>query len=343
MVKRSLAILQRVGLDGFVLALLGMILLAYLWPEGGTGEGPFSLSALTSYGVSLIFFFYGLRLNLGKLREGLSNWRMHLLVQFSTFVLFPLLVLVAMELFEQDSSHLLWLGIFFLATLPSTVSSSVVMVSIAEGNIPAAIFNASISSIIGVFITPLWMGLVLTATAGDFELGSIIGKLILQVLVPVIAGILLHGRFGNFALLYRQKLRYFDQLVILLIVYTSFSESFDRNMFSDYSIRDVFLLGAAMLGLFFLAFGLITLICYLLKFNREDRIAVVFCGSKKSLVHGTVMSKVLFGEANIIGIVLLPLMLYHSLQIAASSMIAQHLARKKRESHLAGNKKSATE
>lgn len=329
LLKRALALSQRAGLDSFVLALIGMICLAYIWPEGGTGEGPFSLSELTSYGVSLIFFFYGLRLNLKKLREGLSNWRMHLLVQFSTFVLFPLLVLALMTIFQQEESHLLWLGVFFLASLPSTVSSSVVMVSIAEGNIPAAIFNASISSIIGIFITPLWMGLVLSSTSAGFELGDIIGKLVLQVLLPVLAGIMLHGRLGNFAARYRQQLRYFDQLVILLIVYSSFSESFARNMFSDFSALDIFLLAAGMMGLFFLIYGLITLLCRFLGFNREDRITVVFCGSKKSLVHGTVMSKVLFGEA-IIGIVLLPIMLYHALQIAAASMIAQKEAKEKR-------------
>jgi sodium/bile acid cotransporter 7 len=329
LLKRTLALLQRLGLDSFVLALIGMIGLAYVWPEGGTGEGPFSLSELTSYGVSLIFFFYGLRLNLQKLREGLSNWRMHLLVQFSTFVLFPLLVLALMTIFQQEDSHLLWLGVFFLASLPSTVSSSVVMVSIAEGNIPAAIFNASISSIIGVFITPLWMGLVLSSTSAGFELGDIIGKLVLQVLLPVVAGVMLHGRLGNFAARYRQQLRYFDQLVILLIVYSSFSESFARKMFSDFSVLDIFLLAAGMMGLFFLIYGLITLLCRFLGFNREDRITVVFCGSKKSLVHGTVMSKVLFGES-IIGIVLLPIMLYHALQIAAASMIAQKEAKEKR-------------
>src|SRR5205085_8016124 len=131
------------------------IVLAKLFPQGGTGEGPWSLSSLSGYGISLIFFFYGLKLNFAELKAGLRNWRLHTVVHGSTFILFPLLVLSCKGLFPA-TAYPLWLGAFFLASLPSTVSSSVVMVSIAEGNIPAAIFNASISSIIGVFITPLW-------------------------------------------------------------------------------------------------------------------------------------------------------------------------------------------
>lgn len=320
----------RAGLDRFILGLIGVVLLAYFWPEGGTGEGPFSLSQLTNYGVSLIFFFYGLRLKPKKLRADLGNWRLHLVVQLSTFVLFPLLVLAGKPLFGNEQNELIWLGIFFLAAVPSTVSSSVVMVSVAEGNIAAAIFNASISSLLGVFITPILMGLVLSSSGGaGVEMGPVILKLMLQVLAPVLLGISLHSKFGGFAERHRQKLKSFDQTVILLIVYTSFSKSFATNMFSGLSVGDLLLLGAGLLGFFFLVFILISLVSRLMGFSREDRIAVVFCGSKKSLVHGTVMSKVIFSNAGVVGMVLLPLMLYHALQLIAASMIAQRMARKK--------------
>lgn len=329
-VKRFFALAARAGLDRFIFGLLGMVLLAYLWPQGGTGEGTFSLSNLTNYGVSIIFFFYGLRLNPAKLWSDLGNWRLHIVVQLSTFVLFPLLVLAGKNFFENEQNELIWLGIFFLAAVPSTVSSSVVMVSVAEGNIAAAIFNASISSLLGVFITPLLMGLVLSSSAGvGVEMGAVILKLMLQVLAPVILGIILHAKLGGGAQQHRNKLKYFDQSVILLIVYTSFSKSFATDMFSGLTIGDLLLLGIGMLGLFFLVFLLISLVSRLMGFNREDRIAVVFCGSKKSLVHGTVMSKVIFSNAGVTGMVLLPLMIYHALQLIAASMIAQRMARQK--------------
>jgi sodium/bile acid cotransporter 7 len=322
---------SRAGLDAFVLALLLVIVLAYLWPEGGIQEKPFSLSELAGFGVSGIFFFYGLRLNPEKLRAGLRNWQLHTVVQLTTFLLFPLLILACRELFVNEQNNLLWLGIFFLAVLPSTVSSSVVMVSIAGGNLPAAIFNASISSLIGVLLTPAWMGILMQAgTTVDMagqNFWTVIGKLSLQVLAPVLLGILLHRRLGSFAEKYRQQLRYFDQFIILLIVYTSFCESFARRMFQDFRLTDLLLLSAGMIGLFLGIYFVVSMISRSLHFSREDRITAVFCGSKKSLVHGTVMSKVLFAGSPFIGVILLPLMLYHALQLIAASIIAQSLAR----------------
>lgn len=212
----------KVGLDWFILALIGMIGLAYFLPQPGNYEGPISLGKVTTYGVSLIFFFYGLKLSPEKMKAGLTNWRLHITIHTTTFVLFPALIYSTRLLFPDVDNNMLWLGVFFVASLPSTVSSSVVMVSIAGGNIPAAIFNASISSLIGVFITPLWMSLVLTATEADYALGDVIVKLLFQVILPVVLGILLHKRLGGFVAKHGMKLRYFDQIIILLIIYVSF-------------------------------------------------------------------------------------------------------------------------
>ena len=306
-----------------------MILLAYWWPEGGTGTGPFSLSKIANYGVSLIFFFYGLKLSKEKLRSDLSNWRLHLLIQTSTFLLFPILLLLFRGLIHDEFLQLLWLGSFFLASLPSTVSSSVVMVSMAEGNVPAAIFNASISSLIGVLVTPLWMGLIGTTTTESFDLTNVYTKLILQVILPVVLGLFLNKRFGHFAAKHNQTLRYVDQSIILIIVYTAFSESFEKKMFTDLSGLNLVLLCIFLLGLLAVVYQLINFASTLMKFREEDRITAVFCGSKKSLVHGTVMASVLFANSTIAGILLLPLMLYHAMQLIIVSFIAKRLARRK--------------
>ncbi len=328
LIPRKETLAARVGIDWFLLSLIGMIVLAYLWPQLGVDREPVSLGDLAAYGVSAIFFFYGLRLSPDKLKSGLSTWRLHAVVQLSTFVLFPLLVLPFYSYFKGSDNELLWLGTFYLAALPSTVSSSVVMVSIAGGNIPGAIFNASISSLLGIFITPLWMGLFLTNSTGGFDIWSIMGKLVLQVLLPVIIGVLLHKYWGNFAEKNKGRLRVFDQVIILLIVYTSFCESFARNMFSNYTLGNLILLGLSMAILFGVVYSIIFGISKLLGFNKANSITAIFCGSKKSLVHGTVMSKVLFPNANMVGIILLPIMIYHALQLLAASIIAQRLARK---------------
>ncbi len=317
--------------DKFVPALLLVIILASLFPEPAAYEGNFTLHNIGDIGITLIFLFYGLKLNPRKLRQDLSNWRLHLLVQAATFIVFPLIVLPFYHYWSAGPHALLWLGALFLATLPSTVSSSVVMVSIAKGNVPGAIFNASISSLAGILITPLWMGLVLTTSqatsgaAGDYS--SILLKLVLQVLLPVVAGLLLNRFFGHWAQKNARFLKLFDQSIILLIVYLSFGESFYLKLFTNTSTTDIMLIMLLCATLFFLVFGIIHLLSKQLKFNRNDRITALFSGSKKSLVHGTVMAGILFKGMTGVGVILLPLLIYHALQLVFAGILAQRFAR----------------
>ena len=318
-------ILVQAGIDGFLALLIAAVLMAWLLPAVGAGEGSFSLSSLANYGISVIFFFYGLKLSREKLRTGLGNWRLHILIHLTTFVCFPLLILLIRPLFHGENHILLWLGIFYLAALPSTVSSSVVMVSIAKGNVPAAIFNASISSLIGVCITPLWMSLILSNATGIDPSGlwSIIGKLVLQVILPVALGIALNRRWGAFAVKHQNILRMFDQSVILLIVYTSFCASFANHVFEGFSWGVITACAAGMFALFFGIYRMVGIVCRILKMNRSDTITAQFCASKKSLVHGTAMSKVIFAGYSSIGVILLPIMLYHTIQLIIVSAIAR--------------------
>ena len=327
MIERIRKIFARVKIDGFVTLLVIAVALAWLLPDVGAREGSFSLSALANYGISVIFFFYGLKLSREKLRTGLGNWRLHVLIHLITFVLFPLLIICIRPLFHDGNNTLLWLGIFYMAALPSTVSSSVVMVSLAGGNVPAAIFNASISSLIGVFITPLWMGLILTNVAGIDTAGlwTMIGKLTLQILLPVALGMALNRRWGAFAEKHQRTLRLFDQSVILLIVYTAFCASFAHHVFEGFSWIMLTGCAAGMAALFFAVYAIIGWMCRRMKMNREDTITAQFCGSKKSLIHGTAMSKVIFAGYSGIGVILLPIMLYHILQLLVVSAIAKRL------------------
>lgn len=324
------ALLARVGIDWFLLGLILAVALAYLRPGIGSDASPVPWDGLLTFGVALVFFFYGLRLSPASLRQGMRNWRLHLVVQAATFLLFPLIGLAIRPLFGPDAqSQTLWSSIFYLCTVPSTVSTSVVMVSVAGGNLPAAIFNASISSLIGLVMTPLWVSLVLhTGAAGGGPLGPMVLDLVLQVVVPVGLGLLLHGRFGAWAEARKGQLRKFDQCIILVLVYTSFCESFARQVFRDYSWADLLGLATGMVVLFLAVLGLITVVSRLLGFTPQDQVTAVFCGSKKSLVHGSVLAKILFAGTVASGALLLPLMLYHALQIILASIIAQRVGRR---------------
>jgi sodium/bile acid cotransporter 7 len=321
-----MGLLSRAGLDWFLLALLGMVGLAYWQPGVGSKASPVPWHLITTIGVALVFFFYGLKLNLEKLREGMRNWRLPLVVQGATFLLFPALALLAKPFFGAEG-ELLWQSIFFLCALPSTVSTSVVMVSIAGGSLPAAIFNASLSSLLGIVLTPLLTSLFLHTGTGGSQLWGLAAQLLWQVVLPVGAGILLNSRFGALVDRHKAGLRFFDQFTILLIVYTAFCESFAEGIFRSYEPADIAKLSVGMMALYLLAFGLIWGLGRALSFSRADNIVAVFCGSKKSLVHGSVMASLLFPASAATGLILLPLMLYHALQIILASSMAQYLGR----------------
>ena len=314
--------------DSFVVAILTVILLAWFFPQWGLPQSGIPLDRIGSTGVSLIFFFYGLRLSPDKLKAGLSNWHLHLIVQLSTFLLFPMLVLLLYP-FMQSAGHAgIWLALLFLAALPSTVSSSVVMVSVAKGNLPAAIFNASISGLIGIAVTPLWMGLFMQQQTGHYDLSSIYTQLLLEILLPVVLGVLLQRFGGQLAIRYHRQLSLFDKSVILLIIYKSFAESFAGDLYAQVAWLDFALIAVVVLALFYGVYALIGVACKRLHFSIEDQITAQFCGTKKSLVHGTVFSKILFAQAGTTGLMLLPLMLFHAFQILVISVYAARLGKR---------------
>ena len=315
-------------IDKFVLFIIAVITVAYFFPQWGAKDSLIPINTISSVGISLIFFFYGLKLSPSKLKAGLKNWKLHILIQASTFILFPLLVLLVRPLLQSQEKETIWLAFFFLAALPSTVSSSVVMVSIAKGNIPAAIFNASISGIIGILVTPLWMGLFVTSDQVGFSFVDIYTKLIVQIILPVVVGVLLQRYLGDFAQKHSSKITLFDKSIILLIIYKSFASSFNDKIFSTVSMLDLVLILLGVLILFTIAYFSTGFIASKLNFNKEDLITAQFCGTKKSLVHGTVFSKIIFGNMAVIGIVLLPIMLFHAIQILIISVVATKLAKR---------------
>jgi len=318
---------MKIKMDKFVLAIIAVIGVSYFFPEWGAKESEIPLKTISTIGISLIFFFYGLKLSPDKLKAGLKNWKLHVLVQATTFLIFPLIVLAFRPFLQTQEQEVLWLAFFFLAALPSTVSSSVVMVSIAKGNIPAAIFNASISGIIGILVTPIWMGLFIDGAQSDFDFSEIYIKLIVQIILPAVLGIILQRYWGKFAIKHSSKITLFDKSIILLIIYRSFSESFSERIFTSVSFSDLLILLIAVLFLFFIVFSLTGYVARKLNFNKEDQVTAQFCGTKKSLVHGTVFSAILFGNMATIGIILLPLMLFHAIQILIISIVASKLGR----------------
>lgn len=312
----------------FLFLLLLMVIFGKILPFKESYQQVFNLDAFINWGIVGIFFLYGLKLNFKKVIQDISNWRLHLLVQGTTFVLFPFLVFVFYGLAVNTEYYALWLSVFFLACLPSTVSSSVVMVSIAKGNITSAIFNASISGLIGIVMTPLLMGFFLQQSGeSTLDQSEIVMQLLLKVLLPIILGLLLHRFFVKFVTKYSKIIAQFDKLIILLIVYESFSAAFLQNAFSSVSVQTLMVLFLSLILLFFLVYYILKYVSTKMKFSREDTITATFCGSKKSLIHGSLFVLILGISDDQKVLFLLPILLYHSFQLFYVSWLANKLAK----------------
>jgi len=303
-----------------------MVLMAKLVPFHESYNRYFNLSAFIDWGIAGIFLLYGLKLNLKEVVKDISNWKLHLLIQSGTFILFPLLVLLFYPLVNGSQYENVWLSIFFLACLPSTVSSSVVMVSIARGNVTSAIFNASISGLIGIVMTPLLMSFFLEPDSGSGNHGEVVQQLLMKVLLPIVLGILLNPVFKKWVTKYSAVIAEFDRLIILLIVYESFSTAFIEKIFVSVPPIVFLILALSVVFLFFAVYHILQFFAGKMKFNTEDIITVTFCGSKKSLVHGSLFLLVLGIPDDRKVLFLLPVMIYHSFQLFYVSWLANKIA-----------------
>ncbi|BAE50465.1 bile acid:sodium symporter family protein [Paramagnetospirillum magneticum] len=316
-------LLARVGIDGFLLGLIVMVGLAWLLPDFGKSGGYLAMDAITGYGVALVFLLYGLTLPPERMKAGLVNWRLHLLVQISTFGLFPVLAWGAALAFGGKIDPDLMLGFFFLAALPSTISSSVAMTSIARGNVAGAIFNATLSSLLGVVLTPLWVNWYLSSSGASLDLGRVLLKIVLLVLLPIILGQVLRPWVRGWIEHNTKWLKSLDRIIILLIVFNSFSDSVAEGVWAGHGGGFVAQAVGGAAVLFAFVFILLRLTCRALGFNREDLIAGVFCGTKKSLATGVPMAKIMFGASPALGLIIAPTILYHLIQLVAAGIIAR--------------------
>jgi sodium/bile acid cotransporter 7 len=305
-------------IDPYVCALIGTVALAVLLPAEGAAA-PVAGDA-ASVAVGLLFFLYGARLSPREAVAGMSHWRLHLTVLLSTFAFFPLLGLAARGLVPYVLSPQLYTGLLYLCILPSTIQSSIAFTSIARGNVSAAICAGTYSSLIGMIATPVLAGVALHSTGAGFSARGLL-DITLQLLVPFVAGQLLRRWIGGFVTRHKKVLGLFDRGSILLVVYTAFSEGMARGIWHQVTlVRLLALLGAeaVLLGVVLTATGAVS---RRLRFSREDRIAIVFCGSKKSLANGLPMATVLFGAQA--GLLVLPLMLFHQMQLMVCAVIAK--------------------
>ncbi|OCP22185.1 MULTISPECIES: bile acid:sodium symporter family protein [unclassified Ensifer] len=312
--------------DTFTLLLLLTVLLASLLPIHGEATAWFAIA--TKVAVGMVFFLHGARLSRDVVVAGFLHWRLHLAILASTFVLFPLVGLAVGFMPSSILPPALYTGILFLCVLPSTVQSSIAFTSVAGGNVPAAICSASASNIFGMFLTPLLVGLLFSAGGhGGVSLDAL-EQILLQLLAPFIVGQLLQPWIGGWIRARKGLLSPVDRGSILMVVYLAFSQAVTSGLWQTFSLADLGGLVAIEVVMLALVLAVTMFGSRLLGFNRADEIAITFCGSKKSLASGIPMASAIFAGQNI-GAIVLPVMLFHQIQLMACAVIAQRYAARK--------------
>jgi sodium/bile acid cotransporter 7 len=311
--------------DNFTLMLITVVIIASFLPA--TGQVAVGFGWLTNIAIALLFFLHGAKLSRESIIAGAGHWRLHLLVFGLTFVLFPLLGLALKPVLSPLIGKDLYMGILYLCALPATVQSAIAFTSLARGNIPAAICSAAASSLFGIFLTPLLVTLLLNVHGeGGSTLDAIV-KISVQLLLPFIAGQITRRWIGAWVGRNKNWLKFVDQGSILLVVYGAFSEAVNEGIWQKTPVWD--LAGLVLVCCLLLTLVLVasTLLSKLFGFNQEDRITILFCGSKKSLATGVPMAQVLFAGSTI-GLLILPLMLFHQIQLMVCAVLAQRYAKR---------------
>ncbi|ROO29879.1 membrane protein [Salinisphaera orenii MK-B5] len=309
--------------DNFILALVGAIVLATVLPISGAPAAVYG--HITTAAIALLFFLHGAKLSREAVYAGATNWRLHLCVLAATFVLFPVLGLAGGPLLSDWLTPELYTGLLFLCVLPSTVQSSIAFTSMARGNVPAAVCSASASNLLGVLVTPLLAGwLISSQGSAGFSLDAV-ASIVLEILLPFGVGQIARRWVGAWVSAHPKLVKFVDQGAIVLVVYGAFSASVNEGLWQELPLQALLLLLLVSAVLLAIVLG-VTFAVGRRFFAREDEIVLLFCGSKKSLASGIPIAKVLFA-GGALGAVVLPLMIFHQIQLIVCAVIARRYGR----------------
>lgn len=306
--------------DKFLAALVIVVLLATFVPARGVAAAGFEY--LTTFAIALLFFLHGAKLARSTVIAGITHWRLHLCILAMTFIVFPILGLGLGVLSPAVLSPEIYAGFLFLCILPSTVQSSIAYTSIGGGNVPAAVCSATASNILGIFLTPLLAGLLLKHQGGGISFDTF-EAIMLQLLLPFICGQIMQPRLGSFIARHRKIIGVVDRGSILLVVFTAFSSAVVSGLWHRTSLQDMVTMVVVACALLAVVLLITIFGSRALGFSRADEIAIVFCGSKKTLASGIPMATVIFAGQNI-GAIILPVMLFHQIQLMVCAVMARN-------------------
>jgi sodium/bile acid cotransporter 7 len=315
--------------SGFIVALICSVVLAFFFPSPGAKAGWMHPDLLSNAGVALMLFFQGLAMAVDQMKTGAGNWRLHLIVQSFTFLLFPVVGFAFHEI-----TRLIWPsepsalrdGFLYLCVLPSTVSTSVVLTTIARGNTPGAIFNAALSNILGVLFTPLLVRLLMQASGQSSSFGPLLLKITMLTVVPFALGMVIRPLVRKWVDANRAVLNILGNGIILFIVSTAFCDSVEGRIWEHYGIGLTIEVLAGVITLFTTVSLFVWAISNAARLERDDFVAALFCSVKKTLAMGIPLAQLIFGAKANLGLILLPIMFYHPFQLFVCGLLAKSFA-----------------
>jgi solute carrier family 10 (sodium/bile acid cotransporter), member 7 len=315
----------------FLLGLGIVAALAFLFPEVGARGGPLRPELTTKLGVALIFFIQGLVIAPAALRLGALRWRLHIASQVFIFAAFPLAVILLDTIGGRLLPPDLRLGFLYLAILPTTISTCVVFTAAAGGNTTGALFNSALANILGVALTPMWAALLLRARGEAPPFGPMLGEIVLLLLVPLLVGQVVRPLALRTWEPNARLLGVLSSLIILYIIFAAFANSVATGAFRQTGLNATLLVGLIAVTVFAAATLAAASLGRGLAFDAGDRLALLFCGPQKTLAAGAPMAQILFAGHPAIGLILLPVIIYHAVQLLGGATLAEHVGRARRE------------
>ncbi len=318
--------------NGFVLAICLAVVLAWIVPGLGAEGGPLPVDALKGIGVFSVFFLQGLSLSFAELRRGASDWRLHLCVQGTTFVFFPVVVVAALfalpGLFHDGDIRA---GFLYLSVLPSTIASALALTVAARGNASGALFNTTLSNGAGVFLVPfLCVALIGAGSGRAMAAGPVLLGIVLKIVLPLLLGQILRCFVAERVVRHKRGMRLFTSGVILFILFTAFADSFNRDVWAGVGGGELLSVVIGVLLLLGAANGFVWMLSGWAGLDRPSRVTAQMCGSQKTLAVGLPLAVLIFdvgGSGFELSVLLIPLLLYHPLQLVLGGWLAAHLVR----------------
>lgn len=333
--------------EWFVIGMGVFVALAYKFPNVAKNHGHIRADISIEYcAVALIFVISGMNIPRQKLMSQASHWQAHIVTQVVSFLITPSIAFgfctAILKANNPNINEWILIGIIVTGCTPTTVSSNVVMTRQAKGNESLSLVEVSVGNIMGAFITPALVQLYLSKNSGfaygnptqDMSLQAlykeVMKQLGLSLFVPLFVGQALQFFFPNQVkwMLVKFKLAKIGSFMLLLLIWSSFSNSFASGSFEQVSHQSIIMVCFMNVG-FYLCF---TMICFFLahcwflpkrfQFSREDTVSIMLCGAAKTVALGVPLINAQYnGDNTKIGLVSIPLVLYQGEQILVAQLL----------------------